>query len=182
MTSNAFRNFKYEVISLLGILFLLGATGFTNSSEDTLTVSVPFEWLGLEQAQKMAAESGKTVFVFVEAEWCVYCRQMKREVFPDETVTRLIEEYYHPVSIDLDSREKILFNGEEMTERQFARKMNVTTTPTLIFVSPDGEELGRQLGYNPTDRFRTVLEFVQSDQFGSLSFEEYMKRNQANDG
>lgn len=177
--SNTFRNIK--ISCLLGIFLLFGITGFTNSFENTLAVDASIEWLDLEQAQKMADESGKTVFIFVEAEWCVYCRQMKKEVFPDETVLRLIEEYYHPVSIDLDSREKIRFNGEEMTERQFARKMNVTTTPTMIFVSPDGEELGRQLGYNPTDRFRTVLEFVQSDQFGSISFEEYMKKNQEND-
>ncbi|MEX0995014.1 MAG: thioredoxin family protein [Balneolaceae bacterium] len=151
-------------------------TGFTEKSEKFSDRSQEnIKWLELEEAQKRAQETGKPVFVFVEAEWCVYCRQMHREVFPESEVIRMMDEEYLPVSIDLDSRETVIFNGEEMTEREFARSMEVTTTPTILFLNSGGEEMGRQLGYNPADRFLAVLEFVTSDQFGEVSFEQYLK-------
>lgn len=79
------------------------------------------EWTSIEHAQELSSEDNKPLFVFVEAEWCGTCKQMLANVFPEEKVKRTLNENYHPVSIDLDSEQKIIFNGEEMTEREFAR-------------------------------------------------------------
>ena len=163
-----------------GLLIVLLAGGFTMNPHEVAADrgDDSFNWLKLEEAQQQASETGKTVFVFVEAEWCGFCRQMEREVFPDERVIGVVNEYYLPVTIDVDSRDRVRFNGEEMTEREFARLMNVRATPTILFIDPEGVELGRQEGYNPTDRFKAVLEFVLSDQFGEIPFEEYMNGRQ----
>lgn len=134
-----------------------------------------FDWLKLEEAQEVAAADGKHIMVFVEAEWCGICRQMERNVFPDEIIQELIKNNYHPVTIDLDSKEKIMFNGQEMTEREFARRMNVSATPTILFINPDGEVLAHQIGYNPVDRFEALLRFVYSDHFGEIPFEEFFQ-------
>jgi thioredoxin-related protein len=134
-----------------------------------------FNWLKMEEAQEAAAIDGKHIMVFVEAEWCGICRQMERNVFPDEIIQELIKSNYHPVTIDLDSKEKITFNGREMAEREFARRMNVSATPTILFINPDGEVLAHQIGYNPADRFEALLRFVYSDHFGEIPFEEFFQ-------
>jgi len=178
MISNSV-DIKPMVTSLLIAVFLIGSSGITDRP-DHFDEADPIEWMDLEEAQKLSMETDTPIFVFVEAEWCIYCRQMEREVFPEDEVIRMMEEEYLPVSIDLDSREKMVFNGQEMTEREFARMMEVTTTPTIIFISPDGDEMGRQLGYNPTDRFLALLQFVKSEQFGEISFEDYLNLQKRN--
>ncbi len=80
----------------------------------------------------------------------------------------------------IESREAISFNGEEMTEREFAQTMNVSATPTILFIYPQGEVIAHQIGYNPVDRFEVLLQFINSDHFGEVSFEEYFENMNMN--
>jgi len=163
-----------KIYGITGFIILMLTALTTDFDPDS--VNEPFEWLKLEKAQSAATNDGKTIMVFVEAEWCGICRRMENEIFPQVAIQTLIREKYHPVTIDLDSREKVIYNGQEMTEREFARKMNVSATPTIIFINPQGEVLAHQIGFNPADRFESLLNFINSDQFGEMPFEEYFKR------
>lgn len=166
---------KYIINVCVGILFLFIAAGFLFEYGQHVN-DEPFEWLKLEEAQKAAEADGKTIMVFVEAEWCGICRQMKSEIFPERVIRKQITANFHPVAVDLDSRKNVLFNGQEMTEREFARKMNVSVTPTILFIDPEGEVMAYQTGFNPVDRFEALLVFINSDEFGELSFEDFFKR------
>ena len=130
-------------------------------------------WLSLEEAQVRSVQDGKPIFVFVEAEWCGTCKQMMNTVFPEAEISSLLTENYHPVLIDLDSQKKVLFNGDETTERNFARTMQVQQTPTMIFIDNNGEVMGRQPGFMNRDELRTLLHYVVSDQFGEIPFSEF---------
>lgn len=152
--------------------FLVIVTGVPVASSQSPENS-SLEWIDLEQAQKEASGDGKTIMVFVEAEWCGFCQQMKREVFPKEVIRSLVQEYYHAVAIDLESRQNILFNGKKMTEREFARMMQVSGTPTILFINAVGEVLAHNVGYSPEREFELLLNFIHSDEFGQISFEEY---------
>jgi len=154
------------------LLLLSGISGYSLQHE----LNNPFDWLKLEQAQIAAETDDKIVMVFVEAEWCGICRRMESEIFPDKKIQKIVQEKYHPVTIDLDSREKVVFNGREMTEREFAREMNVQATPTILFLDANGEVMAHQIGYQPVERFEAVLTFFESDEFGEISFEEYYEK------
>lgn len=130
-------------------------------------------WLSPGEAQEKAAEDGKPLFVFVEAEWCSICKRMLSSVFPKESISSQLTEKYHAVSIDLDSKKEIRFNGEKMTEREFARMMDVSGTPTTIFFDAGGEELGRQVGFIDTDELNRLLAYVVSDQFPDVPLDEF---------
>jgi len=162
-----------NVSIITGLILMLMGMNSLNSNQFDRADS--FNWVKLEKAQQAAETDGKNIMVFVEAEWCGFCRQMENNVFPQAEIQKIIDEKYHPVTIDLDSRELVRFNGDEMTEREFARTMNVSVTPTFLFINPEGEVLAHQVGYNPADRFEALLLFIYSDQFGEISFEEYIQ-------
>ena len=162
-----------NVSIITGLILMLMGMNSLNSNQFDRADS--FNWVKLEKAQQAAVTDGKNIMVFVEAEWCGFCRQMENIVFPQAEIQKIIDEKYHPVTIDLDSRELVRFNGDEMTEREFARTMNVSVTPTFLFINPEGEVLAHQVGYNPADRFEALLLFIYSDQFGEISFEEYIQ-------
>lgn len=131
------------------------------------------EWVTLEEAQALSAEDQKPLFVFVEAEWCGICKRMMNSVFPLPDITELLVENYHPVLIDLDSGEIIIFNGEEISERNFARNMQVQQTPTMIFIDSAGDVMGRQPGFMGHDELKRLLLYVLSDQFGVVPLTEF---------
>lgn len=131
------------------------------------------EWVSLETAQELSKETGKPVFVFFEAEWCGICKRMLRTVFPQTAVENLLNDNYHVVSIDLDSKKKILFNNKTLTERNFARELEIIATPTILFLNSNGSELGRFRGYLDSDDFARLLVYVRSDEFGEVLFENY---------
>ena len=154
------------LIISLAFAFTLGFEKFEQHNSNT-------GWLSLQEAQQKSKVDGKPLFVFVEAEWCGICRQMLQDVFPNEKVAENLSENYHPVIIDLDSKAQVSFNGEEMTEREFVRKMEVVATPTTIFIDSDGIELGRQLGGLDSTQIIRLLAYVASDQFFEVSLEEF---------
>ncbi len=153
------------------LTYFLVAAGFTAAfaqQENEVT------WFTMEEAQQRAEEQQKKVLIYAEAQWCGYCKKMNKEVFPKEVVQDSLNKYYYPVRIDVESDKKLTFNGEPMTQQQFAHRQQVRSTPTIFFVNANGEILGMQPGYMPVDVFSKLLSYVGSGAFGSISFEEYL--------
>ena len=158
------------LILLLSVIILDTTHFLSNEAE---SVSNEIEWLSITEAQEKSKSDGRPLFIFVEAEWCGICKRMINSVFPEPSVTELLTDNFHPVLIDLDSRETILFNGEVMTERDFARIMQVQQTPTTIFIDENGDVLGSQPGFMDVDELEKLLHYLLSDQFGDVPLSEF---------
>lgn len=166
------KNQPLKIISLV-LCFLITAGSDYLLSQNVSDRSI--EWLELEKAQELARENSGHVFIFTEAEWCSFCKKMKREIFPVEEVQDLLEANYYPVKIDIESDERLVFNGEQMTQRQFSRSMRISATPTMIFLNGSGDVMGVQPGYLPERTFKALLEYVVSDRYGRVDFEQYLE-------
>lgn len=155
---------------LIGLLVLcIGIFSATAQSD--------INWKSLSEAQELAKETGKKVMLFAEAEWCGYCKKMHKDVFPKQAVQDSLHKYFYPVKVDIESDREIVFNGSSLTERQLARKYRVSSTPTFIFLDQDGNTIGRQPGFLPTDIFDKLLAFVGSDLTGKQSFKQYLEKH-----
>lgn len=154
------------LLVLIGILFV---------GSDSVAQSI--NWMPLEEAQEQAAETGKKVFIYAEAEWCGYCKKMNKQVFPQQSVADSLSKYFHPVRIDIESDEKTVFNEEDFTEQVLAQKFRVTGTPTMIFIDSDGQILGTQPGFLKTEIFDKLLAYVGNDLFDKLEFKEYLNQH-----
>ncbi|MFO7845577.1 MAG: thioredoxin fold domain-containing protein [Balneolaceae bacterium] len=153
--------------TLIVILFLLPAAGFTQSLEPT----------SLETALTSARETGKKVLIDVYAEWCPYCERMHTEIYTENEVITAIDEHYYLVKINIESDEKVNYLGNEMAEKEFAQMLQSTNLPTTYFMNGDGELLGKQPGVIPADVFEDLLYFVGSNAFENLTFDEYRNRD-----
>lgn len=157
-------------VPVAGLLLLLALPLTAAAQEEE-----PLDWHAMSEAQQLARENGRKIFVFAEAEWCTYCKRMRSEIFPREDVQSLMEEHYYPVSVDIESDERLTFNGSTMSERAFSRNMRVSATPTLIILDESGEVMGVQPGFLPADVFVPLLEYVVSDSYGKMAFKEYLE-------
>jgi len=133
-------------------------------------------WYSLHKAQQLAKENDKKVLVFAEASWCPYCKQMKREVFPKMDIQGTMKKYYYPVKVDIESQETVKYNGREMTKAQFSQRMQVSATPTFIFMDKSGSVIGTQPGYLNHDVYKALLTYIGTDAFRNIGFKKYLKR------
>lgn len=135
------------------------------------------KWKSLSDAQELAKENGKKVMLFAEAKWCGYCKKMYAEVFPEKTVQDSLHKYFYPVKVDIESDQEVVFNGRSLTQRQLARQFRISSTPTFIFLDQNGDTIGLQPGFLPTDIFDKLVAFVGADLTGQQTFKQYLKEH-----
>ena len=111
------------------------------------------EWVGLEEAQKQAKETGKKVLIFGYADWCTFCMKMRKETYTNETVRETLYEYFIPVQINSEGEEDVVFNGETYKMVELARYLRLSSLPTHYFLDTDGTILGAQPGFLPDEVF-----------------------------
>ena len=133
-------------------------------------------WNDFSSAVNAADDNGKTLFLFFEAEWCGFCKQMKSEVFPMDSVQDKVEGFL-PVSIDIESDEKIVYLNQEMSQKSFSHQMRIDATPTIMFMSKEGEVIGRYRGFADDKELIQLLDYIGGGDVENVDFAEYKKRN-----
>ncbi|MFH5831775.1 thioredoxin family protein [Halalkalibaculum sp. DA3122] len=155
---------------LLAVLFFMTVSAFQGVDR-----TAKINWYSLEEAQELAKSGDKKVMIYMEASWCGYCKKMEREVFPQKAVQDSLHKYYYPVRLDVESKDRVTYNGTEMSEREFAGSIRVSGTPTFLFINGQGEILGKQPGFIPVDTFKSLLAYVGSDAYARVKFDQYIK-------
>ena len=111
-------------------------------------------WIkSLTVAQKKAKESKSLIFVDLFADWCGWCHRMEQEVFPSATFQSATDKM---VLLRLNTED-----GGEGTA--FARKYQITSLPTFLMLSSDGNTLaGIIRGYAPASEFAASVKSTES--------------------
>ncbi len=95
-----------------------------------------------EETMAQLSAAGKPIVIDFWATWCGPCKRMA------PVVEALAEEYEGRVSIgkcDVEESEGL------------AAKFGVTSIPTLVFLTPDGKEVGRIVGAQSKSRVEEEL-------------------------
>ena len=117
-------------------------------------------WIkSLAVAQKKAKESKQLIFVDLFADWCGWCHRMEQEVFPSAAFQNAT-----------DNMVLLRLNTEDGAEGSaFARKYQVTSLPTFLMLSSDGNTLAGMIkGYAPAPEFVASVKNTQTKYQGFL--------------
>lgn len=114
--------------TMIGSLSALAATS-------SLAAGMEFFEGSWDEAFQKAEATGQLVFVDVYTEWCGPCKLMEANVYPQDAVG----DYFNPrfVNVKLDAED------EDLDGPAIADRYDIGAYPTLLFLNPDGSELGR---------------------------------------
>lgn len=105
-----------------------------------------------EEALQFAKAENKLIFLDVYATWCGPCKRLKANTFPNASVGEFYNANFINVALD----------GERGEGLELARKYNVRSYPSLLFIDANGEVVGRTAGFHNPERFLELGQAILS--------------------
>ncbi len=127
---------RRRFLTSLVLLPLLGLFGCSDAKESNILTVDNLAQLAIEAKAKNIP-----IMLFVTAPYCGYCHQLERDVI----VPMLKNPRYAPLVLvrrfDLGKDTAIDFDGVSRETMRIATRYKAQLTPTLVFLSPDGQQL-----------------------------------------
>ncbi|MDH5285085.1 MAG: thioredoxin fold domain-containing protein [Betaproteobacteria bacterium] len=169
--------------ALSAVVLALAAPGAARAQEPSPhAIDIP-PWfantfLDVKEDVGDAAREGKRLLVYFGQDGCPYCKLLMVNNFAQKAIVDKTRRHFVAVAINMwGDREVTWTDGRTMSEKAFARHLDVQFTPTLLFFDEQGRVVARLNGYYPPNRFEAVLDYVaeRRERDGPLS--DYLARN-----
>jgi thioredoxin-like negative regulator of GroEL len=148
-------------------LSLLLATGTREVAAPPLSPPT-IKWeKSFETALRKARKDRKPVFVDFWAEWCGWCHRLDRTTYADPWVVRRAQDFV-AVKVNTEGSRKDL---------DVALRYQVTSLPTIVFLSPEGRQVYRLNGFQGPGQFPRTLEVALKIAERVIPWEEALARN-----
>jgi thiol:disulfide interchange protein len=134
---------------VIAIVLCLGVIWAVEFAPQTAGAPSKDWFTDFDKATDAAKKSGRLMMVDFNASWCGPCQQYKTEVFPSQAFKDATKDVVL-VDIDID------------THSDLSGKYQVSGIPDIRFLTPDGKEVGRAVGYGGTDRLLEALDQAKS--------------------
>jgi len=174
-------------LKILNFIFLITFLFTTlNASEGKFTGgsahSMP-EWfkdsfMDISEDVEEAKEENKHVMLFMTLNFCPYCTKMLNNNFKEGSKLQpYIQENFDVIGIDIKGSKEISVNEDlVLTEKEYAKHLNVQYTPTIIFLNQSNEVVVRINGYRSIDNFKYILDFVKNKEYKNMKLTQYIEK------
>ena len=138
-----------RLVSILPLVLALPIAATARSAPKEAEAPPGVAWFEGSFAEALAEARARhlPLMVDVYATWCGPCHALDREVFARGDVAAEAR-HYLPVKLDGESED-----GEEVRTRY-----NVVGFPTVLFLTPEGEEIDRLFGFVPPEEFVRAMQ------------------------
>lgn len=133
-------------------------------------------FLDLQDDLDTAIKEGKDgIILYFGQKHCAYCKALLEVNWGKEDITDYTRKHFDVIPIDIwGDREVTDFNGNSITEKDYAEEQKTNFTPSLVFYNRDGIEALMLRGYYPPYRFRAALEYVADNHYQRMTFPEFL--------
>jgi len=158
--------------SALALSLLLAGAAREAPASSPAPVAIKWE-KNFEEALKKAKKAGKPIIVDFWADWCGWCHRLDRTTYADPWVARKAQDFV-AVKVNTEGSRK---------ELDVALKYHVASRlPTIVFLSPEGRQVGRLNGFQGPGQFPRTLDAVLQAARAVISWEEALARDPDDSG
>lgn len=149
---------KKQLIIISALFFSI--VGFSQGIE--------FEHGTWKEVLEKAKQTNKPIFIDVYTSWCGPCKKMTKEIFPLAEVGKVYNAGFVCYQIDAEKGDGI----------EIAKKYEVKSYPTYLFIKADGILFSRALGSMDVEKFMDVSKTAIADMNDPKPFSEWEKEYQ----
>jgi thiol-disulfide isomerase/thioredoxin len=132
------------------------------------SVGIRFMDVPLAKALETASVLNKPVFIDCYTVWCGPCKYLSSDVFPDKRVGDFYNEKFICLQIDMEKGEGL----------EIAKKYEIKSYPTLLFLDANGEVMHRDMGSRSVDNFIKLGETALNPEKNSASIIKKIKNGE----
>lgn len=152
------------------------AEGMVNPGYEEQPEWFKHSFLDLEEDIEEARKSGKRLMVFFYQDGCPYCKKLLQDNFSQRDIAEKTKSNFDVVTLNIWGDRDVSFGGVETTEKDFAARLKVMYTPTLIFFNEEGKAVLRTNGYYHPAKFNAALDYVLGHHDKKEKFRSYLAR------
>lgn len=147
---------------------------------NSITYSQTFR---LDDALKNAKQENKKIIVDVYTDWCLWCKKMKKDVYNNTEVKKMINENFIYVRLNAEGNDKNKYNGKIYTDSELAELFQVTGFPTTVFLTSDGNVIeflydGVKMlnfpGYITKDEFLKIIQYFKDEKYKDTDLSKFL--------
>lgn len=181
-------------IAIGGVLMLVAlGTSLISATIEKPKPEGAINWMTVEQAIEAASKAPRKIMIDVYTKWCGPCKMMSQNTFTDPTFAAYMNENYYCVKFDAESPDSLTYKGQVYTNptydpsktgrngvHQFARYLNVSAYPTLVFLDENGAYIGPVVGYKTPKDLEIFVKFFAADKYKEVLTQEQWQEYQKN--
>ncbi len=143
-------------------------------------------WLSVEQAEKLASENPRPLFIDIYTDWCGWCRRMDSETLSHPAIAKILNEEFYPVKLNAETNDEIKFQGQTFINdgnngRTHQLAIAIGTVegrigyPTVAFFNEELQLLTAIPGFRTARDMEPLLMFFASESYKNISYEEFLE-------
>lgn len=156
-------------ITLTTFFILLGSYLIFGESDGKI------KWFKFDDGVTASKKSSKKMVVDVYTDWCGWCKKMDSGTYGEKKVSEYINKEYVAVKLNAESRNKVSFMGEALSEQELSMGFGITGYPATIFLDENQKPITVLPGYVDAQEFLHILKYINEDIYKSKKYEEYRK-------
>lgn len=133
-------------------------------------------FLDLDEDIEDARKSGKRLMLFFYQDGCPYCKKMLQDNFGQRDIAQKTKSNFDVVSLNIWGDRDVSSGDIDTIEKDFAARLKVMYTPTLIFFNEEGKAVLRTNGYYHPAKFNAALDYVLGRHDKKEKFRSYLSR------
>jgi len=124
-----------------------------------------------------AKENGKkAIMIFFSMADCPFCSKMKNNVLNQADVIKYYKENFALFEHDIDGQIEIEdFEGNAMTQKDFAFQNRVRATPVIAFFDLEGNKIFSRTGYSNKEEFLILGKYIAEGKYKTENFIRYKR-------
>ena len=175
------RNKIMVLVILLVVVFFFGLKSYFKIDEQNAeaveeTKLLTLNWLSYNEGLTLAEKENKYVLIYFYTDECSWCKKMVDQTYSNEEVKKILSDKFVAVKINARSEDKVIENGEEISEKKLATLYQVSRYPTTWFLEINHTRIAPLPGYVTTEQFIPVLNYIGEGWYKSISFKEYLEK------
>ena len=138
-----------------------------------LTLNIYAKDINFDDMMIQANKQNKQVMVFFHMEHCPWCHQMINESLSDINIINTIKKYFIYTDMDVETSGNVMYKGETISKRTFARQFNIYFYPTTLMFK-NSEVVEDIKGYRNKNKYINLIKYIGTNSQNEMTLKEFI--------